>query len=238
MGLFFIQRYRFLTIDQYARAASVKRATASDQLRSLERHGILGHFGNVGLRGHGKTPKVYFLKRKGYELLLRESDIPQELIGPFKEAHTNTRWSPQMYHRLHTVDLMIAAETAVRERANLSVVATFLEYRRVRVGNRYQRETTDLVADENVSENRIIPDAALIIENIETGRRALFFIEMDMGTERIVTRITGDKRHTILHKIGQYDRYLQSGRYAQKFRAFGDFSFFTWSARSDRLLTR
>ncbi len=30
MGLFFIQRYRFLAIDQYARAASVKRATASD----------------------------------------------------------------------------------------------------------------------------------------------------------------------------------------------------------------
>ncbi len=181
---------------------------------------------------------MYFLKRKGYELLLRESDIPQELIGPFKEAHTNTRWSPQMYHRLHTVDLMIAAETAVRERANLSVVATFLEYRRVRVGNRYQRETTDLVADENVSENRIIPDAALIIENIETGRRALFFIEMDMGTERIVTRITSDKRHTIHHKIGQYDRYLHSGRYAQNFRAFGDFSFFTLSAGSDRLLTR
>ena len=97
LGLFFIQRYRFLTIDQFARAAGLKRSGASDQLRQLERHGVLGHFGNVGIRGYGKTPKVYYLKRKGYELLLRESDIPPELIGSFKEANVDTRWSPQMY---------------------------------------------------------------------------------------------------------------------------------------------
>jgi hypothetical protein len=58
LGLFFVQRYRFLTIEQFARAAGMKRAAASDQLRALERHGLLGHFGNVGMRGFGKTPKV------------------------------------------------------------------------------------------------------------------------------------------------------------------------------------
>ena len=36
LGLFFIQRYRFLTIDQFARAAGMKRPAASDQLRALE----------------------------------------------------------------------------------------------------------------------------------------------------------------------------------------------------------
>src|SRR3954468_5733596 len=76
VGLFYIQRYRFLTIDQFTRAASMKRPAASEQLRELERHGILGHFGNIGMPGIGKTPKVYFLKRKGWELLTRESGIP------------------------------------------------------------------------------------------------------------------------------------------------------------------
>jgi hypothetical protein len=32
LGLFFVQRYRFLTIEQFARAAGMKRAAASDQL--------------------------------------------------------------------------------------------------------------------------------------------------------------------------------------------------------------
>src|SRR5215213_1090718 len=97
LGLFFIQRYRFLTIDQFAKAGSLNRSTASDQLRMLERHGLLGHFGNTGLPGYGKTPKAYFLTRKGWEILRRESDIPPEVIGPHKEIKVEARWSPQMY---------------------------------------------------------------------------------------------------------------------------------------------
>jgi hypothetical protein len=227
LGLFFIQRYRFLTIDQYARASGLKRSGASDQLRQLEQHGMLGHFGNVGIRGYGKTPKVYYLKRKGYELLLRESDIPPEMIGTFREANVDTRWSPQMYHRLHTVDLLVAAEVGVRAREQLNLVRTFIEYRRVRRGTQIARETTDFVADEEIAENRIIPDGAFVLENIESGRKGLYFVEMDMATERIVTTITRDTRVTLHHKISQYDRYLQSGRFARTYAPWGEFTFFT-----------
>jgi hypothetical protein len=54
-GLFFIHRYRFLTIDQFARIASLNRTTASGQ-------------------------------RKGFDLLVSETDIPAELFGGFKEV--------------------------------------------------------------------------------------------------------------------------------------------------------
>ncbi len=60
LGLFYIQRYRFLTIDQFARAAAMNRSTTGDQLRMLERHGLLGHFGNTGLPGFGKRQKCTF----------------------------------------------------------------------------------------------------------------------------------------------------------------------------------
>jgi Replication-relaxation len=164
LGLFFVQRYRFLTIDQFARASGMHRDTAR-QLRSLELRGVLSHFGNACLPGHGRTPKVYFLTRKGWELLSRESDIPAELLGSHREVKVDSRWSPQMYHRLRTVDLMISAEVAVRSRSRLSMVATFLEYRRVKRGTRVERETTDYVAKEETSDTRIIPDAAFIVEN-------------------------------------------------------------------------
>ena len=137
----------------------MKRPAASDQLRELERHGVLGHFGNIGMPGYGKTPKVYFLKRKGFELLTRESGIPPELIGTHKETHVEARWSPQMFHRLRTVDLMIAVEVAVRSRPHLSILKTFLEYRLVKRGTRLFRETTDFIASEETTENRIVPDA-------------------------------------------------------------------------------
>jgi predicted ArsR family transcriptional regulator len=74
-GLFFIQRYRFLTIDQFARITGINRSTASGQLLFLERQGYLHHFGNTKLSGHGKTPKAYFLTRKGFELSINAYSI-------------------------------------------------------------------------------------------------------------------------------------------------------------------
>jgi Replication-relaxation len=227
LGLYFIQRYRFLTIDQHAKASGQMRSSSSAQLRALELAGFLGHFGNTGLAGMGKTPKAYFLTRKGWEFLKREGGIPEELIGSFKETKVEARWSPQMYHRLRTVDLMIAAEVAVRRRLNLTLVQTFLEYRRHRKDGRLERETTDFVALPPTPDNRIIPDAAFVMENIQTGRRGLFFLEMDMATERIVSDITRDSRVTLFYKLSQYDRYLQGMRYSDTYRNFGDFRFFT-----------
>jgi hypothetical protein len=43
-GLFFIQRYRFLTITQFARVTGFYYSTAADTLRQFERAGILGFF--------------------------------------------------------------------------------------------------------------------------------------------------------------------------------------------------
>lgn len=227
LGLFFIQRYRFLTIAQFARAAGLSVDHAGQVLRALELHGVLGHFGHVRIPGHGKTPKAYYLKRKGWELLRRESDIPEELIGSFVEVHQEATWSPQMYHRLRLLDLLIALEIGVRDLPHLNLVRTFLEYRRVRRGTRIARETTDFVAEPDIPENRIIPDAVFVLENVETGRRGLFFLEMDMATERIVTRITSDRRITLRYKIEQYDRYLTGGRFAKTYAPYGQFRHFT-----------
>jgi hypothetical protein len=146
----------------------MRRETAGNQLRGLQTAGILGHFGNTGLGGQGKTPKVYYLTRKGWEFLRRESGIEEELIGAYREIHTEASWSPVMYHRLRTVDCLISAEVAVRNRPNLSMVQTFMEYKRVRKHGNLIRETTDFVADLPISDNRIIPDGVFIIENIES----------------------------------------------------------------------
>ena len=97
----------------------------------------------------------------------------------------------------------------------------------MRRSTRIARETTDFVAAEETPENRIIPDAAFVLENVETRRRGLFFLEMDMATERIVTRITHDRRVTLRYKIEQYDRYLTGGRFAETYKGCGEFRHFT-----------
>jgi protein involved in plasmid replication-relaxation len=226
-GLLFIYRYRFLTIAQYARAVGLHHETAASQLRHFERHGILGFFGNTRLAGNGKTPKAYYLTRKGWELVCDESGLPPELLGSYKEIKVEAAWAPQMYHRLRTIDLLIALEVAVRNRPHLAIIQTFLEYRRMKRGSQIQSETTDYVDAVESGENKIIPDAAFILENTNTKRRGLFFVEMDMATERIISSSAYMTQTTLHRKFSQYDRYLKSFRYAKTYQEFGEFRSFT-----------
>jgi hypothetical protein len=101
------------------------------------------------------------------------------------------------------------------------------EYIHIKRGGKITRETADYVDTEEIINNRIVPDAAFILENIETHTRALFFIEMDMATERIVSQITRDSRITLHYKIKHYDRYLKNHRYRETYSDYGNFGYFT-----------
>src|SRR3954451_7588851 len=89
-GLSCMQQYRFLTIPQFAKMTKVSYAYATLVLRTMEQRRIIGYFGYTSIPGQGKTPKVYFLTRRGYDWLLSESDGTEEEIGPF---HATWRWS-------------------------------------------------------------------------------------------------------------------------------------------------
>jgi hypothetical protein len=224
-GIYFIHRYRFLTIAQFAKVTGFSNYHAAEILRRLEKLGACGYFGGVFLPGSGKTPKVYFLRRRGFEYLLTESDFPPENIGEFVEVNQELTWTPQMYHRLRLLDLFLALEIQVRERGHLDLIETRIEYRRIK--GTFLRETTDFVTDEKGAMDRIVPDGAFILENQKSGRRGLFFIEMDMGTERISAPNSRDKRSTIRGKFEQYDRYLVSGRFAKTYAPYSEFRSFT-----------
>jgi hypothetical protein len=219
-----MHRFNFLTIPQFARISGVSYKHGADVLLSLEHAGAIGFIGYTSIPAHGKTPKVYFLRNRGFAFLSQATDMPGEEIKAFRETHKELAWTPAMYHRIRLVDCFLALERALVLRPQLQLRKTLLEYRRVR-GTK-DRETTDYVADPFTSENRIVPDGAFILENREKGRTGLFFVEMDMGTERVIAPASRDPRATIRGKFVSYDRYLSSGRFVRTYSSYGDFSFF------------
>lgn len=224
-GLLAVYRYRLLSVDQFARASNLKSSHVRDVLRSFERTKLLGSIGNVGLRGGAKAPKLYYLTKTGYEAVLDAGGFLAEDIGPFVRAHTGPRWSPLMAHRMATIDLLLAAESSASMRANYRVVSTFHEYRRITKGRGApQPETTDYVLDEEIADNRIVPDAAFVLENEVTGNRGLYFVETDRATERLTSGAEGS--YSIVDKLRQYERYLRSGRFATTYEMAGDFNHF------------
>jgi hypothetical protein len=97
----------------------------------------------------------------------------------------------------------------------------------VRRGERLIQETTDYVDTTESPETKIIPDAGFVLENRESKRRALYFLEMDMGSERITTSFIGTKQTVLHQKFSQYDRYLKSFRYTDTYQKYGQFRAFT-----------
>lgn len=65
IGLFATNRYRFLTVAQFARMAGVHYNYAAQLLRGMETRGIVGFFDHISVPRQGSTLKAYYVKRKG-----------------------------------------------------------------------------------------------------------------------------------------------------------------------------
>ncbi|MEO0874332.1 MAG: replication-relaxation family protein [Bacteroidota bacterium] len=221
-----ISKYRYLSVNQVAIMADLRPKSASEMLLRLERQKLLGSFGNTGIRGHGKTPKMYFLTKGGHGILSEEGEALGWDVEPYRQVSVTSRWSPQMFHRLDTLNALVALERGCRELQDYRLVNTLIEYRREKRGREWRAETTDYVADPPISENKIVPDAGFVLENTTTGNRALFLIEVDCGTERLTTGKVDAISQSFVHKLRQYDRYLESGRCRDRYKHLGTFSSF------------
>lgn len=225
-ALQFIERYRYLTVDQVKQIVPLKRTSVSDLLRGLEQKHVLASFGNVGIRGYGKTPKVYYLTKFGHDLLHEEFEDRHEPIGRFRPVNVTKRWSPRMFHRLATLDVMMAVERDVAKLARYALPATFVEYRRTKDRYGQVAETADYVDEPQTGDNKLVPDAGFVLEQEETGKCVLFLVEVDCGTEAELSHNPQHIPKTFLAKMEKYDRYLQGKRFQKKYRAWGDFPYF------------
>ena len=221
-----ILRYRYLGVRHVATICNIKSKVASEMLLRLEQCKLLDHFGNVGIRGYGKTPKMYCLTRLGHTVLSEELSPQGHEVGPFHRPRIRTRWSPLMFHRLDTLDVLACVERDCEGLTQYDLVDTLVEYRREKHGSRWRKETTDFVASGNNPTDKIVPDAGFALRHSASGKCALFLIEVDRGTSRLTTDQDDEDVATYVQKLAQYDRYLASGRIANRHPRLGRFQGF------------
>jgi hypothetical protein len=225
-ALMSILQYRYLTVNQVATICNLRPKSASELLLRLERQKLLSSFGNVGIRGYGKTPKVYFCTKRGHGLLAEECEAVGQDVPPFRAVNITARWSPLMFHRIATLDVLSYVERDCGSLSEYELLGTLVEYRRQKKGTRWRKETTDYVAETNNPTDKIVPDAGFALLHRESGRAALFLIEVDCGTMQLDTSFKDDDVSTFTDKLAQYDRYLASGRITNRHPQLGQFSGF------------
>jgi hypothetical protein len=219
MALQTISRYRYLSVGQVSTILGQKSKTASEMLLRLERQHLLGSFGNTGIRG-------YYVTKGGHRLMSQECEDLGIEAEPYKQVSVNSRWSPMMFHRLATLDALAALERDCQSLTDYRLTATLVEYRREKIGRDWRKETTDYVAHPPAPEHKIVPDAGFVLEHAKSGKRALFLIELDRGTERLTTTRPEVAKQTFTYKMRQYDRYLDSGNVTARYAHLGTFTSF------------
>ena len=238
--LFYLQRYGFLTIKQAIRILDKGRSyqNIARRLKSMADQGYLGAFGGHRI-GFANVPKVYFLREQGYGVLV-ENRFEAEYIGEFRKRK-KPGWSPQTMHRVNLVEVLLALEIGIRSIDFLDIARVFLEYNRRTMGSRVVCETTDFLDSGIDTNTRIVPDAAFVVRSSKTEAKMLFFVELDMGTEGIVSRIEANADRSLVNKFEKYEYYLGGQKYADKYREWGDFDCFillfvtTTAARVDNI---
>ncbi len=225
--LFFLQKYTFLTITQAVYILDNKRSYSSiaRRLKNLQDGGLLDSYGGYRV-GYYNTPKICFLTKQGFEILETESGIPSELLGRFKKT-SQPRWSAKTKHRIYLIDIFLSLERAVRGADHLTLEKVFLEYRRIARHKKTIYETTDFVAEPEAPEHKIVPDGAFVLRSDRTDAKGLFFLELDTGSEQIVSHISKNADFPLVDKFKKYDRYLTGGRYSKKYQDCGPFDHFT-----------
>ena len=155
--------------------------------------------------------KSGLVKRFPYPVLLREGGRGEYIY------HINRKPKMSMTGVLHTIelnDIRISFDVACRESDRIEMIEFIPEYKgRIDSDGMMRRIVEDSVRIQGgeKSEQRFIPDGVICLEKRATRKRILLFIELDLGSEKLVTRRT--ESYSVIKKLEVYKEYLRQEGY-------------------------
>lgn len=207
-----IAEHRYLTVSQLERLHFSSAQTARRRLRLLAQAEVLKLIEVAGL-----PERVAALTSTGAEMLAAKSGTSVEAGGRPQNALF-------IQHHLASVEFRIRLSRACAARPDLKLAGFLPEHltRTTRSGQpqKYIRDEAPPIGGEPLMAHT--PDGVFGLER--GGQVALFFLEVDRGTE-----VLGSGEHGVGKIVRFYLRYLVSGRfqhYKTDFGAGGDFRAF------------
>ena len=204
-----LYKYRYLSVSQIQRLHFPSLQTAYRRLRALREGGYVAGFTAPHITEH-----VYYLDGPGAELVAANLGVA---VADLK--WTRTGRAPKDYyflrHFLKVNDFRIALTLACRE-SEIELLGFIPEYYGERGSSgAVVKYIKDFACDIGDPARRIshTPDAVFALAR--RGAPALFFLEIDRGTE-----VVGDEEKGVLKAVKFYLNYLVEGKYH---RYQGDF---------------
>ena len=191
-GLLAMNRWGRISIEQFALARHISYQQAVTNLIKFKEAGIVKpvRTSRPGIDGRGMM--LYGLTLRGHKLLRGDHPDAPERQRLKQVVH-------QTMHFNHRMDIMSAMITAG---ASLPDIGVFIKSERAD----FERgKPISLMVDGKT----LVPDAVLETEG-ETGDGVTFLIEVDRGTEPIVSQSSRYAGKTIVENFARYWRFLQT----------------------------
>ncbi|MFH1680230.1 MAG: replication-relaxation family protein [Candidatus Eisenbacteria bacterium] len=212
-----LYKYRFLSLSQVERLHFVSSQTARRRVRLLSSAGYLRTF-----RVPGVGDRVTFLTQQGLDHVAGNMEVPAGTLGNSR-ARLRPRDSYFLNHFLAVTDVRIAVAQACARHPDLSLLGFLadhvMEHRDRSVPRRIARDVAADIARPGEKVGHTPDGVFAIARGVET---ALFFLEVDRGTESVANRERGFAK-----TIRFYLNYLAQGGYARYRDVFGVTASFT-----------
>ncbi len=196
-----LYKYRYLSVSQIQLLHFPSRQTAYRRLRALKGMNYLGSF-----RVSNINERIYYLDRRGAELVASGLGVSLSDLKWHRRRTPNDHYF--IRHFLKVNDFRIAVTLACRD-SEIGLLGFIPEYYGEKRGRgEVRRYIRDFVLDIKDRSRKIYhtPDAVFALE--KDGKAALFFLEIDRGTETL----TGPEKG-FLKCIDFYLNYWTDGKY-------------------------
>ena len=214
---------RVLTARQGAYVFQQSLKSLRRRVGQLVGAGLVSESTRAALSSPGRREKVYSLARGGFDLLAERGEIPQDQTFDGFDAdalHCVEHELLLSWFRIHlqrVEELLphLTCESLSGSSPLAPVDASGVPLLYIRLP---ERDDIDGLGDpQDANMIHFKPDGVFRITDARSGKSALFFLEVDMGTEPLRSSEPG--RSDVAGKIANYQQYAVSGG----FRTFGDF---------------
>lgn len=212
-------RYRYLSMSQVERLHFPSAQTATRRVRLLEKAGYLATF-----RVPGVPERVVRLADQGAEAVGEALEVGVDELG-WKGVSDAPKDYYFLRHFLAAGDFRISLARAAEREPGVDLLGFLPEHVGVRTRKGgLQKYIRDVVADIERPRGSVThtPDGVFALQ--KNGSAALFFLEVDRGTENLKHRERGfakTLRFYLSYLVGEgYQRYQDDFRLEKPFRAF------------------
>lgn len=206
-----LYKFRYLSTSQVERLHFPSRQTANRRLRALVQAGYA-----KGYHAPGIEDRIFYLAPNGAEIVANTLQIPPDQLH-FRRIVDAAKDYYFLKHFLQLNDFRLALQQALATQDEVSLLGFIPEsYGEKTEKGGVVKYIRDFVCDLKIKTERIYftPDAVFALE--KAGRPALFFLEIDRGTE-----ILSDPQKGFLKCVNFYYNYFISKkfqRYHEDFR--------------------